>query len=69
MQLLPADTTADNAIDAAVRDAVFLGDRVRFTLQAQDGLTLVADAIATPGLPPPGTRIRAVLPAALCIVI
>jgi iron(III) transport system ATP-binding protein len=69
IQLLPADTTADNAIEATVHDAVFLGDRVRFTLQARDGLTLVADAIATPGLPPPGTRIRAVLPAELCIVI
>jgi iron(III) transport system ATP-binding protein len=69
VQLLPADTTTDNAIDATVRDAVFLGDRVRFTLQAKDGLTLVADAVAAPGLPATGSRIRAVLPADLCIVI
>jgi hypothetical protein len=48
-----------NAADAAVRDAVFRGDRVRFTLRAEDGLTLVADAVAAPGLPAPGSRVPA----------
>ena len=69
VRLLTDGAQAENAVTVAVRDAVFLGDRVRFTLEGAEGLTLVAEAVAAPGLPAPGETLRAVLPADLCIVI
>ena len=52
-----------------MQDSVFQGDRVRLTLRVSDALTVVAEVPAAPGLPAPGSTVRAVLPAELCIVI
>jgi iron(III) transport system ATP-binding protein len=67
--LLPAGAACDNALDVTVQDCVFLGDRVRFVLLTASGISLVAEAVAAPGLPGPGACVRAVLPAENCIVI
>jgi iron(III) transport system ATP-binding protein len=67
--LLPAGVACDNALDVTVQDCVFLGDRVRFVLLTASGISLVAEAVAAPGLPGPGACVRAVLPAENCIVI
>jgi ABC-type Fe3+/spermidine/putrescine transport system ATPase subunit len=67
--LLPAGTTAENVIAATVADAVFLGDRIRYSFRVADSLVLTAELLATTGLPVPGDAVRIQLPAETCILI
>ncbi|MBI3938676.1 MAG: ABC transporter ATP-binding protein [Betaproteobacteria bacterium] len=59
----------DNIFGAVVRHAMYLGDRVRYTLEITAGCTLTAEVVAEAGLPEPGATVWIELPGASCIVI
>jgi iron(III) transport system ATP-binding protein len=60
---------ADNVHSAVVGDIMYLGDRIRYTLDLGGGCTVIAEVVAGEGLPAKGARVRVGLPAASCIVI
>jgi ABC-type Fe3+/spermidine/putrescine transport system ATPase subunit len=67
--LAPSHGTAENTIPAIVDDAVFLGDRVRYSLRVSNVLVLTAELLAEAGLPVTGDAVRIRLPAETCILI
>lgn len=71
VRLLDGDdaSAADNVFAALVRDVMYLGDRIRYTLEIGAGCTVIAEVVAGEGLPDKGARVRIVLPGASCILI
>jgi iron(III) transport system ATP-binding protein len=60
---------AENVFDATVSETMFLGDRIRYVLEAGLGSALVAEIPAMRGLPAAGERVRIALPPESCILI
>ena len=60
---------AENVFSATVREAMFLGDRMRYVIELAPHCTVVAEVPAAPGLPGAGGAVRVVLPSESCIVI
>ncbi|MGZ5171482.1 MAG: ABC transporter ATP-binding protein [Burkholderiales bacterium] len=60
---------AENVFSAIVREAMFLGDRMRYVLELAPQCRVVAEVPAAPGLPVSGGAVRIVLPSESCIVI
>ena len=71
VRLLENDDAAagDNVFAAVVRDVMYLGDRIRYTLELGAGCTVIAEVVAGGSLPAKGARVRVGLPGASCIVI
>jgi iron(III) transport system ATP-binding protein len=59
----------ENVFNATVREAMFLGDRVRYSIELAPQCTVIAEVPAAPGLPVVGSRVRIALPSESCIVI
>ena len=71
VRLLDGDdaAVADNVFAARVRDVMYLGDRIRYTLELGAGCTVIAEAVAGERLLDKGACVRVGLPGESCIVI
>jgi iron(III) transport system ATP-binding protein len=60
---------APNLIEGRVRSLMFMGDRLRYHIEAPGGLDLIMDAVAGGPRPKEGQMVRISLPPEACVVL
>jgi iron(III) transport system ATP-binding protein len=63
-----AEGTA-NAVQGEVRSVMFMGDRLRYVIEAPGGLLLTMDAVAGGPRPAEGATVRVAIPPEACVVL
>ena len=69
VKLRAAAAGAPNTCAATVTDLIYLGDRLRYTLELAPGCVLVAETLPEDDAPATGARVAVELPARSCIVL
>ena len=71
VRLLGADEDGggDNVFAASVKGVMYLGDRIRYTLELGANCEVIAEVVADGESPAKGVRVRVRLPGASCMVI
>jgi iron(III) transport system ATP-binding protein len=60
---------AQNVVEGQVRSRMFLGDRLRYHIEAPGGLAIMMDAVAGGPRPEEGATVRVTLPPDACVVL
>ncbi|MCC7346819.1 MAG: ABC transporter ATP-binding protein [Variibacter sp.] len=63
------DDTTPNVIEGQVRSRMFLGDRLRYHIEAPGGLAIMLDAVAGGPRHEEGATVRVALPPDACVVL